>query len=97
MRRDVLESKFGTQGPFFSEPMRPDPALSAVIGPVPLPRSEITKKLWDYIRKHGLQDRRQRMMINADDNLRPVFDGRSRVNIFELMKMLSAHLLPLGT
>jgi upstream activation factor subunit UAF30 len=94
IRRDMLEAKFGSKSPAFSEPMTPDPALSAVIGSHPLPRSEIIKKLWDYIRAHGLQDKNQQMLINSDETLLPVFDGRSQVTIIELMKLLSSHLQP---
>lgn len=95
MRRDVFQAKFGTQrDAAFAEPMRPDVALSAVIGPSPLPRNELIKRLWDYIRAHGLQDEREKMMINPDAALRLVVGGRRRVNIIELMKMMSAHLRP---
>jgi upstream activation factor subunit UAF30 len=95
MKRNLLQAKFGAgRDPSFSEPMQPDPALSVVVGSKPLPRSELIKKLWDYIRKHGLQDQQKKMLINADENLRPVFDGRLQVSIFELMKLMSAHLLP---
>jgi upstream activation factor subunit UAF30 len=95
MKRNLLQAKFGigrNQG--LSEPMQPDPALSAVIGSNPLPRSELIKKLWDYIRAHGLQDQQKKMFINADETLQPVFDGRCQVSIFELTKLMSAHLLP---
>jgi chromatin remodeling complex protein RSC6 len=95
MKRSLLQAKFGigrNQG--LSEPMQPDRALSAVIGSNPLPRSELIKKLWDYIREHGLQDKQKKMLINADETLQPVFDGRSQVTIFELAKLMSGHLRP---
>ena len=95
MKRNLLQAKFEPGAdPAFSEPMQPDPALSVVVGSQPLPRSELIKKLWVYIREHGLQDQQKRMIINADENLRPVFGGRLQVTIFELMKLMSAHLLP---
>jgi chromatin remodeling complex protein RSC6 len=95
MKRNLLQAKFGTgRNPALYEPMQPDPVLSVVVGSKPLPRSELVKKLWDYIRKHGLQDQQKKMLINADENLRPVFDGRLQVSIFELMKLMSTHLLP---
>jgi chromatin remodeling complex protein RSC6 len=95
MNRNLVQAKFGTgRSPTLSEPMQPDQVLSAVVGSKPLPRSELIKKLWDYIRAHGLQDEQKKMLINADENLRPVFDGRVQVTIFELMKLMSAHLLP---
>jgi chromatin remodeling complex protein RSC6 len=95
MKRYLLQAKFGigrNQG--LSEPMQPDGALSAVIGSNPLPRSELIKKLWDYIREHGLQDQQKKMLINADETLQAVFNGRSQVTIFELTKLMSAHLRP---
>jgi upstream activation factor subunit UAF30 len=95
MKRDIIVAKFGNgENPAFSEPMQPDKALSAVIGPSPRPRNELIKKMWDYIREHRLQDEHQMMIIKADDNLRPVFDGRPEVNIIELVRLMSTHLLP---
>jgi upstream activation factor subunit UAF30 len=95
MKHNLLQAKFGIgRNTGLSEPMQPDPALSAVIGSNPLPRSELIKKLWDYIREHGLQDQQKKMFINADETLQPVFDGRRQVSIFELAKLMSAHLLP---
>lgn len=95
MKRSLLQAKFGNgRNSLFSEPMQPDDALSAVIGSKPLPRSELIKKLWTYIREHGLQDEKKKLFINADDTLQPVFDGRRQVTIFELAKLMSAHLLP---
>jgi chromatin remodeling complex protein RSC6 len=79
----------------FSEPVQPDEKLSAVVGPGPLPRSELIKKLWAYIRQHGLQDEQKKLIINADETLRPVFNGRSQISIFELVKLMSAHLSPM--
>src|SRR5947207_7348862 len=70
--------------PAFMRPVQPDDKLSAIVGSQPLPRSELTKKLWNYIKKHGLQDKKKRTMINADDSLRPVFNGKSQVSMFEM-------------
>jgi chromatin remodeling complex protein RSC6 len=98
MKHSLLQAKFGTsRNPIFSEPMQPDEALSAVIGSKPLPRSELIQKLWTYIRKHGLQDAKKKLFVNADELLETVFDGRKQVTIFELMKLMSAHLLPRAT
>ncbi len=76
----------------FMRPVQPDDKLSAVVGSKPLPRSELTKKLWDYIKKNGLQDKKKRTQINADDNLRAVFNGKSQVSMFEMTKLVSGHL-----
>src|SRR5881392_1873503 len=76
----------------FMRPVQPDDKLSAVVGSRPLPRTELTKKLWDYIKKHGLQDKKKRTQINADDSLRPVFNGKSQVSMFEMTKLVSGHI-----
>lgn len=76
----------------FMKPMTPDSALAAVVGANPMPRTEITKKLWAYIRRNGLQDKVNRRMINADDKLRPVFGGKSQVSMFEMTKLVNSHL-----
>ena len=78
--------------PAFMRPVQPDDKLSAIVGSKPLPRSELTKKLWDYIKKNGLQDKKKRTMINADDSLRAVFNGKSQVSMFEMTKLVSGHL-----
>jgi upstream activation factor subunit UAF30 len=76
----------------FMRPVQPDDKLSAIVGSKPLPRSELTKKLWDYIKKHGCQDKKKRTQINADDALRPVFNGKSQVSMFEMTKLVSGHI-----
>jgi chromatin remodeling complex protein RSC6 len=76
----------------FMKPMKPSAALSAVVGSSPMPRTEVTKKLWQYIKRKGLQDSRERRMINADDNLRVVFGGKSKVSMFDMTKLVSRHL-----
>jgi chromatin remodeling complex protein RSC6 len=74
------------------KPVQPDEALSKVVGSNPLPRTELTKKLWVYIRKNGLQDAKKRTQINADENLKAVFDGKKSVSMFEMTKLVSGHL-----
>lgn len=73
-------------------PLTPAPALAAVIGSKPLPRTEITKKIWDYIKLHKLQDQTNRRMINADDKLREVFGGKSQISMFELSREINRHV-----
>ena len=76
------------------KPVQPDEKLAAVIGNAPLPRTEITRKLWDYIRSHNLQDSENKSFIKADDKLKEVFDGKDRVNMFEMTKLVSGHIKP---
>jgi len=76
----------------FMKPMQPSGSLSAVVGSNPLPRTEVTKKLWAYIKRKGLQDSKNRRMINADDALRPVFGGKRQVSMFEMTKLVNKHL-----
>jgi upstream activation factor subunit UAF30 len=76
----------------FMKPMTPSAALGAVIGSKPMPRTEVTKKLWAYIKKNNLQDKKNRRMINADANLKAVFGGKSSVNMFEMTKLVNKHL-----
>lgn len=78
--------------PAFMKPMQPDAALGAVVGTKPIPRTEITKKIWDYIKKNKLQDPKNRRMINADDKLKPVFGGKKQVSMFEMTKLVSKHM-----
>lgn len=76
----------------FMKPMPPDSALGAIVGSKPLPRTQVTKKLWAYIKRKGLQDKKKRAMINADDNLRAVFGGKRQVTMFEMTKLVNRHL-----
>ena len=76
----------------FMRPMQLDAALSAVVGSTPIPRTEVTKKLWQYIKRNGLQDAKERRMINADDKLRVVFNGKGKVSMFEMTKLVSKHM-----
>jgi upstream activation factor subunit UAF30 len=76
----------------FMKPMTPSAQLSEVVGSKPLPRTEVTKKLWAYIKKNKLQDAKNKRMIKADDALKPVFGGKATVNMFEMTKLVSKHL-----
>jgi chromatin remodeling complex protein RSC6 len=76
----------------FMRPVTPDAALSEVVGAKPLPRTELTKKLWAYIKKNGLQDKKNKRMIKSDDTLKPIFGGKAQVNMFEMTKLVSKHL-----
>jgi chromatin remodeling complex protein RSC6 len=76
----------------FMKPMTPSAALSEVVGTKPIPRTEVTKKLWAYIKKNKLQDAKNRRNIKADDNLKAVFGGKAMVNMFEMTKLVNKHL-----
>ena len=76
----------------FMKPMTPSASLGAVIGANAMPRTEVTKKIWAYIKKNSLQDSKNRRMINADDKLRDVFGGKRQVSMFEMTKLVSRHL-----
>ena len=76
----------------FMKPMTPSAQLGTVVGSAPLPRTEVTKKLWAYIKRKGLQDAKNRRQINADDNLKPVFGGKAQVSMFEMTKLVNKHL-----
>src|SRR6267142_2480773 len=76
----------------FMKPMTPTASLAAVIGGSPMPRTEVTKKLWAYIKRNGLQDSKSRRNINADDKLQDVFGGKKQVSMFEMTKLVSRHL-----
>jgi chromatin remodeling complex protein RSC6 len=76
----------------FMKPVTPDVALSAVVGNKPLPRTELTKKLWAYIKKNSLQDKKKKTNINADDKLKAVFGGKKTVTMFEMTKLVSKHV-----
>ena len=76
----------------FMKPMTPSAQLGTVVGTAPLPRTEVTKKLWAYIKRKGLQDAKNRRQINADENLKPVFGGKAQVSMFEMTKLVNKHL-----
>ena len=76
----------------FMRPVQPDAAVAEVVGAKPIPRTEVTKRLWAYIKKNGLQDKKNKRMIKSDDALKPVFGGKAMVNMFEMTKLVSKHL-----
>ena len=76
----------------FMKPLNPDAALAEIVGSKPLPRTEVAKKLWVYIKKQGLQDNKNRRMINADSKLQAVFGGKKQVSMFEMTALVSKHL-----
>ncbi|MBD0285146.1 MAG: hypothetical protein ICV79_06945, partial [Flavisolibacter sp.] len=75
--------------PAFMAPLTVKPALAEVVGNKPMPRTEIVKKIWDYIKKHDLQDQKNKRMINADEKLKPLFGGKQQVSMFELAKVVN--------
>jgi chromatin remodeling complex protein RSC6 len=85
-------AKRRTPSAAFMKPMQPSSQLAAVVGSSPMPRTEVTKKLWAYIKRNNLQDSKNRRAINADDKLRPVFGGRNQVSMFDMTKMVNRHL-----
>jgi chromatin remodeling complex protein RSC6 len=76
----------------FMKAMTPSAALAEVVGSKPIPRTEVTKKLWAYIKKNKLQDAKNKRMIKADESLKTVFGGKATVNMFEMTKLVSKHL-----
>ena len=90
MATSKKSSKGGGKG--LQAEVQPSADLSAIVGSKPIPRSEVTKKVWDYIKAHGLQDQQNKRMINADDNLKAVFGGKANVNMFAMTKLVSKHL-----
>ena len=76
----------------FMKPVTPDAKLAVVVGSAPLPRTEMTKKLWAYIKKNKLQDQKNKRMINADDALKAVFNGKAQVSMFDMTKLVSKHV-----
>ena len=76
----------------FMKPVQPSAALAEVVGGKAMPRTEVTKKLWAYIKKNGLQDKKNKRQINADDKLKAVFGGKASVNMFAMTKLVSKHL-----
>ncbi len=76
----------------FMKPVTPDEVLSVVVGAKPIPRTEVTKKIWAYIKKNGLQDSKNKRNINADEALKAVFGGKKTVNMFEMTKLVAKHV-----
>jgi len=85
-------AKKGASHSAFMKAMKPSEALAKIVGNEPLPRTEITKKLWEYIKKNNLQDAANKRNINADENLVDVFDGKKQVSMFEMTKLVNKHL-----
>jgi chromatin remodeling complex protein RSC6 len=85
----MAESKRGSA---LQRPVQPDEKLGAVVGNQPQPRTEITKKIWDYIKKNKLQDSQNRRNINADAKLKPIFNGKEQVSMFEMTKLVNLHI-----
>jgi chromatin remodeling complex protein RSC6 len=91
-KKSTKSAKKRTPSAAFMKAMQPDSALGAVVGNSPLPRTEVVKKMWAYIRRNGLQDSKNKRNVNADDKLRAVFGGKSTVNMFEMMRLMNKHL-----
>jgi upstream activation factor subunit UAF30 len=87
-----MDTKTRKPNAAFMKPLKISPELAAVVGAEPLPRTEVTKKLWEYIKAHNLQDAANKRNINADDKLKAIFGGKSQVSMFEMTKLVSAHL-----
>ena len=85
-------SKSGAANSAFMAPLNPDAALAEIVGKDPLPRTEVTKRVWDYIRQHNLQDPNDKRTIRADAKLKAVLDGKDSVTMFELTKLVNGHL-----
>ena len=85
-------AKKRTPNPAFMKPMQISEALAKVVGAKPMPRTEVTKKLWAYIKKNKLQDNANRRMINADANLKTIFGGKNQVSMFDMTKLVNKHL-----
>jgi chromatin remodeling complex protein RSC6 len=90
--KKIKVAKERTPNSAFMKAMKPSEALAKIVGNEPLPRSEMTKKLWEYIKKNNLQDAKNKRNINADENLLAVFDGKNQVSMFEMTKLVNKHL-----
>ena len=91
-KKKAAKRKKRRVNPAFMKALSPSDELAAVVGPKPLPRTQVVKKLWVYIKKNGLQDQRDRRMINADAKLRPIFRGKRQVSMFQMTALVSKHL-----
>ena len=89
-KKKTAKNKLNTS---FMKPMQPDATLGAVVGNKPLPRTEVTRKIWAYIKKNNLQDTQNRSMINGDDKLKAIFDGKKQVSMFEMTKLVNKHMM----
>lgn len=91
--RKIVDKVLGENGTTaYLKPMQPDSTLGAVVGSRAIPRTAVSKKLWAYIKKNDLQDKKRKVIINADAKLKPVFGGRSQVTMFEMTKLVGKHL-----
>ena len=90
-KKKVVKSK-RKPNPAFMKPMNISEKLAVIVGSKPIPRTEVVKKLWAYIKKNGLQDKKNKRNINADDSLKAVFGGKGTVTMFEMTKLVSKHL-----
>jgi chromatin remodeling complex protein RSC6 len=93
-KKKAAPKKKRTPNAAFMKPLQPDAVLASVVGSKPLPRTAVTKAIWDYIKKNRLQDTQNKRMINADDKLKEVFGGRKQVSMFDMTKLVSEHLAP---
>ncbi|HXG71974.1 MAG TPA: SWIB/MDM2 domain-containing protein [Gemmatimonadaceae bacterium] len=91
-RKKSSSGKKRTPNAAFMKPMMPSSELANIVGSSPMPRTEVTKKLWAYIKRKGLQDAKNRRNINADENLRPIFGGNRTVSMFEMTRLVNKHL-----
>ena len=92
VKKTVVKKVKRAPNPAFMKPMQISDALARIVGSKPLPRTEVTKKLWEYIKKNKLQDSVNKRDINADENLKTVFEGKSKVSMFEMTKLVNKHL-----
>jgi len=92
VKKAVAKKVKRTPNPAFMKPMQISDALAKVVGSKPMPRTEVTKKLWEYIKKNKLQDSVNKRDINADENLKAVFGGKNKVSMFEMTKLVNKHL-----
>jgi len=86
------KAKAKSGSPGLTRPVQPDAKLAVVVGVRPLPRTQVVKKMWDYVKAEGLQDRKNRRMINADDKLRPIFNGKRQISMFDMAKVINNHV-----
>ncbi|MBI5674740.1 MAG: SWIB/MDM2 domain-containing protein [Nitrospirae bacterium] len=92
VKKKTVVKKKRTPNPAFMKPMNISDDLAKIVGSKAIPRTEVTKKLWAYIKKNGLQDAKNKRNINADANLKPIFGGKKTVSMFEMTKLVSKHL-----
>jgi len=90
--RAGVKAKSKSGSPGLTRPVQPDAKLAVVVGVRPLPRTQVVKKMWDYVKAEGLQDRKNRRMINADDKLLPIFGGRRKISMFDMAKVINNHV-----